>query len=187
MDVDFLRGAVPLNERVVQGPPDALGVSVEAVKPVRARKILRRLGCGTLGGVVRYTGDELLELKNFGVATLFCLRDRLADLGLYLWDQQGAKMSDKLVSGADFVGLSKVMGEIDKTADRMEREAAILEKARQAMAAREEAYTAALVRCALIEAAGRIVSSDRQRSEHFVKQAERFLEAEFDAQKKETP
>ncbi len=45
---------------------------------VRARKCMIRLGITTIGELVRHTGDELLECKNFGVTSLNEVRDKLA-------------------------------------------------------------------------------------------------------------
>ncbi len=44
---------------------------------VRARKCMIRLGITTIGELVRRTGDELLECKNFGVTSLNEVRDKL--------------------------------------------------------------------------------------------------------------
>jgi DNA-directed RNA polymerase subunit alpha len=51
---------------------------------VRARKCMIRLGISIVGDLVRKTGDELLECKNFGVTSLNEVRDKLASLGLKL-------------------------------------------------------------------------------------------------------
>jgi DNA-directed RNA polymerase subunit alpha len=51
---------------------------------VRARKCMVRLGMGTIGELVRKTGDDLLESKNFGVTSLNEVRDKLTQLGLKL-------------------------------------------------------------------------------------------------------
>jgi len=51
---------------------------------VRARKCMIRLGVSTIGELVRKTGDELLEVKNFGVTSLNEVRERLGPLGLKL-------------------------------------------------------------------------------------------------------
>lgn len=51
---------------------------------VRARKCMVRLGMTTIGELVRKTGDDLLESKNFGVTSLNEVREKLADLGLKL-------------------------------------------------------------------------------------------------------
>jgi len=44
---------------------------------VRARKCMIRLGISTIGELVRRTGDELLECKNFGVTSLNEVREKL--------------------------------------------------------------------------------------------------------------
>jgi len=45
---------------------------------VRARKCMIRLGITTIGELIRRTGDELLECKNFGVTSLNEVRDKLS-------------------------------------------------------------------------------------------------------------
>lgn len=49
---------------------------------VRARKCMNRLGLNTIGELIRKTGDDMLECKNFGVTSLNEVREKLADLGL---------------------------------------------------------------------------------------------------------
>jgi len=51
---------------------------------VRARKCMIRLGINTLGDLIRYSGDELLECKNFGVTSLNEVREKLRQFGLKL-------------------------------------------------------------------------------------------------------
>jgi DNA-directed RNA polymerase subunit alpha len=51
---------------------------------VRARKAMVRLGLITLGDLLRKTGDDLLECKNFGVTSLNEVRERLTTIGLKL-------------------------------------------------------------------------------------------------------
>ncbi|GAB6165576.1 DNA-directed RNA polymerase subunit alpha C-terminal domain-containing protein [Thermostilla marina] len=51
---------------------------------VRARKCMARKGITTIGELLRRTGDELLECKNFGVTSLNEVREKLAALGLKL-------------------------------------------------------------------------------------------------------
>jgi len=51
---------------------------------VRARKCMIRLGITTIGELIRRTGDELLECKNFGVTSLNEVREKLAQHGLRL-------------------------------------------------------------------------------------------------------
>lgn len=51
---------------------------------VRARKCMVRLQITTIGELVRKTGDDLLESKNFGVTSLNEVREKLADMGLKL-------------------------------------------------------------------------------------------------------
>lgn len=51
---------------------------------VRARKCMVRLGVSTIGELIRRTGDELLECKNFGVTSLNEVREKLSTHGLKL-------------------------------------------------------------------------------------------------------
>ena len=51
---------------------------------VRARKCMIRLAINTLGDLVRRTGDDLLECKNFGVTSLNEVREKLTGLGMKL-------------------------------------------------------------------------------------------------------
>jgi DNA-directed RNA polymerase subunit alpha len=51
---------------------------------VRARKCMNKLNIQIVGDLVKRTGDELLECKNFGVTSLNEVRDRLASLSLKL-------------------------------------------------------------------------------------------------------
>jgi DNA-directed RNA polymerase subunit alpha len=49
---------------------------------VRARKCMVRLGINTIGELIRKTGDDMLECKNFGVTSLNEVREKLGTLGL---------------------------------------------------------------------------------------------------------
>ncbi len=49
---------------------------------VRARKCMVRLGINTIGELIRKTGDDMLECKNFGVTSLNEVREKLSALGL---------------------------------------------------------------------------------------------------------
>jgi DNA-directed RNA polymerase subunit alpha len=51
---------------------------------VRARKCMIRLGLNTIGDLVRRTGDDLLECKNFGVTSLNEVREKLTQYGIKL-------------------------------------------------------------------------------------------------------
>lgn len=51
---------------------------------VRARKCMIRLAINTMADLVRRTGDDLLECKNFGVTSLNEVREKLTALGLKL-------------------------------------------------------------------------------------------------------
>lgn len=62
-----------------------LNQSVEDIGlSVRAKKCMVRLGVSTVGDLVRRTGDDLLECKNFGVTSLNEVREKLAGYGLKL-------------------------------------------------------------------------------------------------------
>jgi len=51
---------------------------------VRARKCMIRMGINTMGELLRRTGDDLLECKNFGVTSLNEVREKLTIQGLKL-------------------------------------------------------------------------------------------------------
>ena len=51
---------------------------------VRARKCMTRLGLNTIGELIRKTGDDMLESKNFGVTSLNEVREKLEQVGLKL-------------------------------------------------------------------------------------------------------
>lgn len=51
---------------------------------VRARKCMVRLGINTIGELIRKTGDDLLECKNFGVTSLNEVREKLVNMNLKL-------------------------------------------------------------------------------------------------------
>ncbi len=51
---------------------------------VRARKCMVRLGLSTIGELLRCTGDDLLECKNFGVTSLNEVREKLTEAGMKL-------------------------------------------------------------------------------------------------------
>jgi DNA-directed RNA polymerase subunit alpha len=51
---------------------------------VRARKCMVRLGISTIAELVRRTGDDLLECKNFGVTSLNEVREKLTAKGMKL-------------------------------------------------------------------------------------------------------
>ncbi|OHB77036.1 MAG: RNA polymerase subunit alpha domain protein [Planctomycetes bacterium RBG_16_64_10] len=51
---------------------------------VRARKCMVRLGVATVGELIRRSGDDLLECKNFGVTSLNEVREKLLPHGLKL-------------------------------------------------------------------------------------------------------
>jgi DNA-directed RNA polymerase subunit alpha len=86
-----------LGQSIQEGPPGerraAAAESEEALlsRPVaelnlsvRARKCMNRLGIVTLGDLIKYSADELLESKNFGQTSLAEVRDKLRQYGLRL-------------------------------------------------------------------------------------------------------
>ncbi|NQU23488.1 MAG: tetratricopeptide repeat protein [Candidatus Nealsonbacteria bacterium] len=67
------------DEQVLLGKPIA-----ELNLSVRARKCMIRMGINTMSDLVRRTGDDLLECKNFGVTSLNEVREKLTVMGLKL-------------------------------------------------------------------------------------------------------
>ena len=51
---------------------------------VRARKCMTKLGINTIGELIRRTGEDLMECKNFGVTSLNEVREKLSERGLRL-------------------------------------------------------------------------------------------------------
>ncbi len=68
----------PDEQALLERPISELNLSV------RARKCMVRLGLNTLGELVRKTGDDLLECKNFGVTSLNEVREKLTHMNLKL-------------------------------------------------------------------------------------------------------
>jgi DNA-directed RNA polymerase subunit alpha len=68
----------PDEQQILNKPISDLNLSV------RARKCMIRLGVVTIGDLLRRTGDELLECKNFGVTSLNEVREKLTVQGLRL-------------------------------------------------------------------------------------------------------
>ena len=68
----------PDEQAILDRPISDLNLSV------RARKCMVRLGLNTIGELLRKTGDELLECKNFGVTSLTEVREKLGPLGIKL-------------------------------------------------------------------------------------------------------
>ncbi len=68
----------PDEQALLERPISDLNLSV------RARKCMVRLGLTSLGELIRKTGDDLLECKNFGVTSLNEVRDKLTQLNLKL-------------------------------------------------------------------------------------------------------
>lgn len=78
-EVEFEPAAMSPDEQALLNKPISdLNLSV------RARKCMIRLGVSTIGELVRRTGDELLECKNFGVTSLNEVREKLTGHGLKL-------------------------------------------------------------------------------------------------------
>lgn len=85
------RGVVTHDHRAE--PPQEVPPEIQALlnKPiselslsVRARKCMSKLNIQAVGDLVKRSGDELLECKNFGVTSLNEVRDKLGTLGLKL-------------------------------------------------------------------------------------------------------
>ncbi len=68
----------PDEQALLERPISDLNLSV------RARKCMVRLGISTVGELIRRTGDDLLECKNFGVTSLNEVREKLTQHGLKL-------------------------------------------------------------------------------------------------------
>ncbi len=68
----------PEGQAVLERPISDLNLSV------RARKCMVRLGLSSIGELIRKTGDDLLECKNFGVTSLNEVREKLSQLSLKL-------------------------------------------------------------------------------------------------------
>jgi DNA-directed RNA polymerase subunit alpha len=68
----------PDQQAVLDRPISELNLSV------RARKCMVRLGINTIGELIRKTGDDLLESKNFGVTSLHEVREKLTRYNLKL-------------------------------------------------------------------------------------------------------
>ncbi|MBX3421934.1 MAG: tetratricopeptide repeat protein [Pirellulaceae bacterium] len=73
-----LSGMTPDQQAVLERPISDLNLSV------RARKCMVRLGINTIGELIRKTGDDLLESKNFGVTSLNEVREKLTRYSLKL-------------------------------------------------------------------------------------------------------
>jgi len=68
----------PDEQALLERPISELNLSV------RARKCMARLGLTLIGELLRKTGDDLLECKNFGVTSLNEVREKLTIMGLKL-------------------------------------------------------------------------------------------------------
>jgi DNA-directed RNA polymerase subunit alpha len=68
----------PDEQALLERPISDLNLSV------RARKCMVRLSITTVGELIRKTGDDLLECKNFGVTSLNEVREKLTQHGLKL-------------------------------------------------------------------------------------------------------
>ena len=73
-----LSSMTPDQQAILDRPISDLNLSV------RARKCMVRLGINTIGELMRKTGDDLLECKNFGVTSLTEVRAKLDPLNLKL-------------------------------------------------------------------------------------------------------
>ncbi|MEX1039450.1 MAG: DNA-directed RNA polymerase subunit alpha C-terminal domain-containing protein [Pirellulaceae bacterium] len=73
-----ISGLSPDEQALLDRPISELNLSV------RARKCMVRLGISTIGELIRRTGDELLECKNFGVTSLNEVREKLTSYSLKL-------------------------------------------------------------------------------------------------------
>jgi len=78
LDVFQPESLSPDEQALIVRPVSDLNLSV------RARKCMSRLGISTVGELLRRTGDDLLECKNFGVTSLNEVREKLSVHGLKL-------------------------------------------------------------------------------------------------------
>lgn len=82
------RGPTELPFEPAPMSPDEQAVLTKSIADlnlsVRARKCMMRLGIQSIGELLRKTGDELLECKNFGVTSLNEVREKLTTHGLKL-------------------------------------------------------------------------------------------------------
>jgi DNA-directed RNA polymerase subunit alpha len=82
------KGVVEPEVDMSQMSPDEIAILDRPISDlnlsVRARKCMARLTMNTIGELVRKTGDELLECKNFGVTSLTEVREKLTPMGLKL-------------------------------------------------------------------------------------------------------
>ena len=73
-----ISGMTPDQQMLLDRPISELNLSV------RARKCMVRLQLNTIGELIRRTGDDLLECKNFGVTSLTEVREKLTIMSLKL-------------------------------------------------------------------------------------------------------
>jgi DNA-directed RNA polymerase subunit alpha len=73
-----LSGMTPDQQQMLDRPISELNLSV------RARKCMVRLQLNSIGELIRKTGDDLLECKNFGVTSLTEVREKLTAMNLKL-------------------------------------------------------------------------------------------------------
>jgi DNA-directed RNA polymerase subunit alpha len=79
VELQLDRSQMSEDELVLQDRPIA-----DLKLSVRARKCMMRLRLTTIGELLRKSGDDLLESKNFGVTSLNEVREKLTDLDLKL-------------------------------------------------------------------------------------------------------
>jgi len=78
-------GGAAVVETVSQEEQALLSKSISELNlSVRARKCMTKLNIQTIGELVRRSGDDLMECKNFGVTSLNEVREKLAEIGLKL-------------------------------------------------------------------------------------------------------
>jgi len=79
VEVTYEPESLSADEQALLGKPIA-----ELNLSVRARKCMVRLNIQTVGELIRRTGDELLECKNFGVTSLNEVREKLTQYAIKL-------------------------------------------------------------------------------------------------------
>lgn len=80
-----VRTQEPEREELTPSEQAALSQPVTSLNlSMRARKCLSKLGITTVGELVAHSGDQLLEVKNFGVQSLNEIKAKLTEAGLKL-------------------------------------------------------------------------------------------------------
>lgn len=71
---------------------------------VRARKAINRAGCKTIGELTNMSAERLMEMPNFGAASLQEVRGKLAAIGLSLREDVEPASSEKVKGVLEAIG-----------------------------------------------------------------------------------